>query len=112
MSIWIILRCRNAASTWDSTVIILAGGDDLQRAVRKRALKRLGFLPRRPQPRVALLLRRQDHRHRLRMHASHLRVRLAGKEGEDVRRDFAFLRLADAGPVGPKSPGPGQRPAL
>src|SRR3954464_7368407 len=97
-----ILRCLGASSAWDSTVVVLAGGDYTQRAVRKRALKRLGFLPRRPQPRVALLLRRQDHRHRLRMHASHLRVRLAGEECEGVRRDFAFLRLADAGPVGPK----------
>src|SRR5947209_10662230 len=112
MSIWMILRGLGASSARDSTVVVLAGGDYAQGAVRKRALKRPGFLPRRPQPRVALLLRRQDDRHRLRMHASHLRVRIAGEECEDVRGDFAFLRLADAGPVGPKSREAGQRPAL
>ena len=43
---------------------------------------------------------------------ANLGVRLAGQECEDVRRDFAFLRLAHAGPVGPEPGEAEQRPAL
>jgi hypothetical protein len=35
--------------------------------LRKRSLKRLGLVPRRPHPDVAFFIRGQDHRHRLRV---------------------------------------------
>jgi hypothetical protein len=55
---------------------------------------------------------RADNRHRLRVDASHLSVRLTGEEREDVGGDLAFLRLAQAGPVGPQAGEREQGPAF
>jgi hypothetical protein len=39
--------------------------DDPERIIRQRPLQRLRLIPRRAHPNVTLLIRRQDHRHRL-----------------------------------------------
>ena len=41
-------------------IILAAGRDDPERAVRKRPLQRLGLVPRRAHPDVVFLGRRQD----------------------------------------------------
>src|ERR1700675_2497073 len=55
--------------------LVHSTGDDLERVIRQRSLQRLGFIPRRSHPDVALLVGRQDYRHCLRMNCLTTRVR-------------------------------------
>src|ERR1700730_16096792 len=111
-----ILRCRDkvaapcagpgslaSSGTGSSRIVLAAGPDDAQRAIRERTLQRLGLVPWSPHPDIVLLGRRQDHRHGLGVNAADLGVRLACQEGKDVGGDLALLRFPNAGPVGPQS---------
>jgi hypothetical protein len=53
---------------------------DLQRIIGQRSLQCLRFVPWRSHPHVALLIGRQDHRHRLRTDRLDLRIRHGGQE--------------------------------
>src|SRR5882757_10173628 len=66
--------------------LVLAARDDLQRFVQQWPLQCLRLFPRRAQPGVALLRRRQDHRHRLGMDWLDDRVRRGGQETVDAVR--------------------------
>jgi hypothetical protein len=51
----------------------------------------------------SLLSRGQDHRHRLRVNLPDLGIRFRRQEREDVGRNFTFLRLPNARPIGPQT---------
>jgi len=104
--------CCQIASRRQRGVFLLAGRNDLQRAVRKRALQRLGLVARGAHPDVVLFRRRQDHRHRLRMDAGDLGVRFAGEKAADVGCDLAFFGFPDTCPAGPETGESKQRTAL
>ena len=59
-------------------ILLAAGLDDPESAVRKRPLQRLGLIPPGRPPDIVLLGRRQNHRHRLRVNPADFGIRLAG----------------------------------
>ena len=69
---------------------------DLERLVRQRPLQRLGFVPRRAHPNVALFIGRQDHRHCLRVDRLDYRVGRGRQEPIDQMRPGYRLRLGAA----------------
>ena len=82
--------------------LVLATRHDLQRIIRQWPLQRLRLFPRRAHPDIALFVRRQDHRHGLRMDRLDDCVRLAIKAAV-ARQVFraelsslsqAYIRLA------------------
>src|ERR1700722_17109215 len=99
MSIWMIFRTSNAPATGDgsgnggSRIFLATCRNDLESAIRKRPLQRLGVIPRRAHPDIVLLCRRQNDRHGLRVHAPDFCVRFGGQESEDVGGDLALLGL-------------------
>jgi hypothetical protein len=114
MSTWMILRCRDevaaasagpraldSSGTGSSWIVLAAGHDNAQRAIRDRTLQRLGLVPWSAHPDIVLLGRCQDHRHGLGVNAADLGVRLACQKRKDVGRDLALPGFPNAGPVGP-----------
>jgi hypothetical protein len=67
-----------------------------QHVVRQRPLQRLGFVPRPSKPCLALLVGRQDHRHRLRMDRLNDGVRRRRQEAVDLMWPGYRLRLSAA----------------
>jgi hypothetical protein len=76
--------------------LVGAARNDLQRVVRQRALQRLGFIPGRTQPHVALFIRVQDHRHGLRVNRLDDGIRGRRQEAIDQMRAGDRLRLRAA----------------
>ncbi|MCP1776034.1 hypothetical protein ABIF65_006797 [Bradyrhizobium japonicum] len=70
--------------------------DDTERVIRQRWLQRLGLVPRRVHPNVALLIGRQDHRHGLRMDRLDHRVRRCRQKPVDLMRPRHWLGLRSA----------------
>jgi len=68
---------RRSAGLRRQSVFLFSPGDDLQRAIVQRPLKRGGFFPRCGKPNVYFLWTAQDHRHRFRMDQFHLGVQWA-----------------------------------
>ena len=66
---------------------------DLERVSRQRSLQRLRLIPRCPHPNVALLVRRQDHRHRFGVDRLRHGVRRGGQEAIDQMRSGHRLGL-------------------
>jgi hypothetical protein len=88
--------------------------DDPDRIVGQRPLQRLGFIPRRAHPDVALLLCQQDDRHGLRVDRFDDPIRCTGEKAVDVMRAgnrFRF-RPAVARELGPDAGKAGQRPIV
>jgi hypothetical protein len=86
-----LLRCR-------PIFLLRPAHHDRERVVRQRPLRSLRLIPRRPHPHIALLVGRQDHRHRLRMDGCYDRVRRRRQEAIDLMRprDRLGLRAAVA----------------
>jgi hypothetical protein len=80
--------------------LVDAARDDLQRIIRQRPLQRLGLIPRRAHPHVALFIGRQDHRHRLRMDRFDNGIRRRRQEPIDEMRTQHRFRLG--APVAPE----------
>jgi hypothetical protein len=86
------------AGNSSSRHILLLGSahHDLERIVRQRSLQQLRFIPRRPHPNVAFLIRGQDHRHRLRMDRVDHGVRRRRQEAVGEMRPGDRLGLGTA----------------
>src|SRR5215469_11506319 len=84
------------ALSCDLVLLVLAAHHDLERLVRQRSLQRLHLVPWRAHPNVALLIGRQDHRHRLRMDRLHHRICICREEAVDLMRPRDRLRLGAA----------------
>ena len=69
-----------------SVRLVTPSGNDPQCVIQQRPLERLRLVPRRTHPDVALLICRQDHRHRLGMDRLDDRVRRCGEETVDKNR--------------------------
>lgn len=67
-------------------VFFHAAGDDVQRAIRQRTLKRLCLLPRRRHPGLAPFWRRQDLRHCLQVDGADLAFRICRQKCEEIDR--------------------------
>jgi hypothetical protein len=76
-------------------------GDDPERPVGKRSLQLQGLVRRHRHPGLHFVRRRKDHRHRLRVDGTNLRVWLRREERGDVVGGLAFLDLPDGRPIGP-----------
>ncbi len=74
--------------------------DDLKRVVGQRPLQRRRFGPGRPEPHIALLVRRQNDGHRLGMDWCDHGVRFRGQKREEVDRLDASFHLPHARPAG------------
>ena len=76
--------------------LVSATHDDLERIIRQRSLQWLGLIPRRAHPNVALLVGRQDHRHRLGMDRLNHRVGRCREKPVALMRPRHRLRLRAA----------------
>src|SRR3954454_12732544 len=103
-------RRQDLLSRW--AVLLLPPRHDLQRPIRQRALKLKRLLHRRRQPKLALLLRRQDHWHRLRVNRAHLGVGLRCQKGEEFVGRLALTDLPYRRPPRRDPSEEGDRPAL
>jgi hypothetical protein len=87
------IRAPIEAESERRTVLFRAPGDHDQRVIRERPLEPQCLQGRCRHPEVDLFLRRQDHRHGLRVTRANDSVRLGREEAENVVAHLALFDL-------------------